>query len=95
MKGGSNGFREMIKITRGVTEHIHMCAKHWLEAKGRLGVRDRDSQEHLRWNRCKRFKEESDVVCLVLRTQTWLLVKNKLKGHIVEKERMSSRLPLR
>lgn len=40
------------------------------------------------------FKQESDVMCLVLRTHTWLLVKNKLKGHIVEKGRLG-RQPLR
>jgi hypothetical protein len=39
------------------------------------------------------FKQESGVMCLVLRGQAWLLVKNKWKGHIVEKERLG-RQPL-
>lgn len=38
-------------------------------------------------------KEESDVMYLVLRGQAWLLVKNKQKGHIVEKGRLG-RQPL-
>lgn len=32
------------------------------------------------------FKQESDMMCLVLRTHTWLLVKNKLKGHSGKRE---------
>lgn len=31
------------------------------------------------------FKQESDVMRLVLRAHTWLLVKSELKGHIVGK----------
>lgn len=40
------------------------------------------------------FKQKNDVMCLVLRAQIWLLVKNKLRGHIVEKGRVG-RQPLR